>query len=189
MTIGVILGSTRPGRFGDKPTKWFMQVTKEFPQASFTLIDLAKDPLPLLDEPKIPAYGEHQNPHTQKWAKLVAHMDGFVVITPEYNHSMPAALKNAFDYLLTEWSYKPIGFVGYGADAGGQRAIEHLRGMCGFLNMFDIAEHVTIARTWETLDPHGNFIPSTDHDRAARAMLEKLIFWAKHLSRARKELY
>lgn len=188
MNIAVILGSTRPERFGEKPARWFMDVTKEFPGATFTLIDLAKNPLPFLDEAKIPAYGQYKNAHTKKWAKLIASMDGFVVITPEYNHSVPAALKNAFDYLLGEWSYKPIGFVGYGADAGGQRAIEHLRGMCGFLNMFDLSEHVTIARYWETVDEKGVFQPTKDNVKSARAMLEKLIFWAIHFKQARKEL-
>ncbi|HEU5187563.1 MAG TPA: NAD(P)H-dependent oxidoreductase [Candidatus Saccharimonadales bacterium] len=188
MTIGVILGSTRPERFGEKPAQWLMDLTKKFPEATFTLIDLAEQNLPFLDEAIIPAYGNYQNSHTKKWAELIAGLDGFVVITSEYNHSIPAALKNAFDYLLSEWSYKPVGFIGYGADAGGQRAVEQLRGMCGFLNMFDLSEHVTITRSWEAVDEQGNFAPTADHQRAAQAMLEKLIFWAKHFKQARKEL-
>lgn len=95
-------------------------------EASVEVVDLAAAALPLLDEPVPAVFGAYQHAHTRRWAATVAAFDGFIVVTPEDNHSVPAALKNAIDYLYAEWAYRPVGFVSYGL-AGGVRAVEHLR--------------------------------------------------------------
>ena len=129
--LGVIVGSTRPGRRGAAVAEWVEQVAFRHAsvvsgRASVDVIDLAEHALPLLDEPMPAMFAEYRNPHTQRWAAVVASFDAFVFVTPEYNHSVPAALKNAIDFLYAEWADKAAGLVGYGVQ-GGTRAVDHLR--------------------------------------------------------------
>ena len=186
--IKFIIGSTRPNRFGPKPATWLMELAKDYKdQASFELVDLKEVDLPFLDEPQPPAMGNYQNEHTKNWASLVDQADGFLFITPEYNHSVAPALKNAIDFVGSEWRAKPAAFVGYGAEAGGTRAIEHLRNVVAWLGMYDLSEHVIIPNYWEQLDAQGNFTPTERQTASAKRMLKELIFWAEQMQRSRKE--
>lgn len=129
--IGVVVGSTRPGRKARVVAEWVLEVGQQHPAVvaggvQLEVIDLAEAALPLLDEPVPAVFGSYQHAHTQRWSETVASFDGFVFVTPEYNHSISAVLKNAIDYLYAEWQHKPVGFVSYGL-SGGVRAVEHLR--------------------------------------------------------------
>lgn len=129
--LGVVVGTTRPGRKAAAVAEWVKQAASAHPQVQsgsveLRLLDLADAALPLLDEPVAAAFGRYQQPHTRAWATAVANCDGFLFVTPEYNHSIPAALKNAIDYLFAEWHHKPAGIIGYGL-AGGVRAALHLQ--------------------------------------------------------------
>ncbi|MDX6282326.1 MAG: hypothetical protein QOH03_3397, partial [Kribbellaceae bacterium] len=104
--IGIILGSTRPGRRGEQVAGWVIEHARNRADAEFELIDLADYPLPHLDEPLPPSMGQYQNEHTQQWAATIARYDGFIFVTPEYNHSTSGVLKNAIDYLNAEWANK-----------------------------------------------------------------------------------
>src|SRR5690554_44070 len=104
--IGVILGSTRPGRNGAAVARWFHGLATQRKDAEFELIDLADYNLPLLDEPVPPSMGQYSQDHTKRWAETVARFDGFVFVTPEYNHSTCGALKNALDFVYAEWNNK-----------------------------------------------------------------------------------
>ena len=119
--IGIILGSTRPNRNGEQVARWVYDLASRRGDAEFELLDLRDYPLPHLDEPLSPSFGQYQNAHTKVWASKIASFDGFVIVTAEYNHSIPGVLKNALDYLYTEWNNKAVGFVSYGG-AGGARA-------------------------------------------------------------------
>src|SRR5205085_7000461 len=116
--IGIILGSTRPNRNGEQVAEWVYDVASQRGDAQFELIDLRDFPLPHLDEPLPPSLGQYQNDHTKKWSAKIASLDGFVMVTPEYNHSTSGVLKNAIDYLYVEWNNKAVGFVSYGSVAG-----------------------------------------------------------------------
>lgn len=187
--IKFIIGSTRPNRFGPKPAAWLADVAKTYEdKATFELIDLADVALPFLDEPKPPAYGDYANEHTKAWAETVGKADGFVFITPEYNHSVAPALKNAIDFLADEWRYKPVGFVGYGSDAGGARAIEHLRSTAAWLNLFSMSDQVLIPNYWEQQNDQGEFIANQKQTDTAKKMLEALIFWAEDMKAARAKM-
>lgn len=120
--IGVILGSTRPGRNGEQVAAWVMDIARRRDDADFELIDLADYPLPHLDEPLPPSMGQYRNLHTQQWADTIDRYDGFIMVTPEYNHSTSGVLKNAIDYLFAEWNNKAVGFVSYGSVGAGGRA-------------------------------------------------------------------
>ena len=134
--IGIILGSTRPGRRGEQVAKWALDVASQRDDAEFELVDLADFPLPHLDEALPPAYGQYEHPHTKAWSKKIASFDGYIFVTPEYNHSTSGVLKIAIDYLYNEWVNKAAAFIGYGP-SGALRAVEHLRLIVGELQMAD----------------------------------------------------
>ena len=142
--IGIILGSTRPNRNGEQVAKWVYDIASQRGDAEFELVDLRDYPLPHLDEPLPPAMGQYQNEHTRQWADKIASFDGFVIVTPEYNHSTSGVLKNAIDYLYAEWNNKAVGFVSYGS-VGGARAVEHLRLVAGELQMADVRQQVALS--------------------------------------------
>lgn len=186
--IKVILGSTRPNRFGAQAAAWVMDLAKEHPEATFELVDVADLNLPLLDEPQPPLFGNYQKEYTKKWSAIVDEADGFVVITPEYNHGVPAALKNAFDFLAVEWRYKPIAFVSYGTELGGGRAVEQFRGIVANFDMYDIRDQVTIANYWGQLDEAGVFTANSGQIEAAHKVLNRVAFWADAHQQPRKQL-
>lgn len=185
--IKVILASTRPERFGAQPARWIMELAASQSDATFELIDLAELQLPPLDEPKPAASGEYSHEHTQRWAKIVDDADGFVIVTPEYNHSYPASLKNAIDYVAAEWNYKPVAFVSYGAEAGGTRAVEHLRSLLAQLRVFDLAEQVLIPNYWTQTDEDGTWTPTDHQIHRAEDLLKAIAFWAAKLKPLRAE--
>ena len=116
--IGIILGSTRPNRNGEQVATWVYDIASRRSDADFELVDLRDYPLPHLDEPLPPAMGQYQGEHTKAWSDKIASFDGFVMVTPEYNHSTSGVLKNAIDYLFAEWNNKAVGSVSYGGVGG-----------------------------------------------------------------------
>jgi NAD(P)H-dependent FMN reductase len=124
--IAIIIGSTRPGRKAEAIAQWVLDIARKRGDAEYELVDIAEYNLPHLDEAMPPSMGQYSKAHTKAWAEKIASFDGFVFVTPEYNHSTSGALKNAIDFLYREWNNKAAGFVSYGS-AGGVRAVEHLR--------------------------------------------------------------
>lgn len=175
LKIAVILGSTRPGRNGKAVADWVIAQAADR-DASYDLIDLADHPLPLLDEAIPPSAGQYQNEHTKKWAETIAPYDGYIFVTPEYNHSTSGVLKNAIDYLYKEWNDKAAAFVGYGGISGG-RAIEHLRGIASELHL----AHVRATLTFSLITEFENlttFTPGEHQTRAAQTLFDQLERWA-----------
>jgi NAD(P)H-dependent FMN reductase len=178
--IGVILGSTRPGRRGEKVARWVMDVASRRDDAQFDLIDLADYPLPHLDEPLPPSLGQYQNQHTRDWAAAIGQYDGFIFVTPEYNHSTSGVLKNAIDYLYAEWNNKAVGVVSYGA-VGGARAAEHLRLIAGELQMADVRTNVTLSMFTDFVN-FTDLSPGEHQVRALDTMLDQVIAWSGALA-------
>ncbi len=181
--IAIIIGSTRPNRRGRLVADWVVDIATKHPAVTkgddeVELLDLVDFDLPLLDEPLPAMFGRYTNPHTRRWSETVAAFDGFVFVTPEYNQSAPASLKNALDYLFHEWADKPAAFVSYGVD-GGVRAVEQLRQATSVLGMTNLDANVALSlRTdFEITDPEhpGTFSPAPHHEHAANAMLDELI--------------
>src|SRR5262245_724712 len=142
--IAIILGSTRPGRIGEAVAHWVYEIASRRSDLRAELVDVKQFNLPLLDEPLPPSLGRYSQPHTKTWAATIAEFDAFVFVTAEYNHGIPAALKNAIDYLYREWNHKAAGFVSYGS-AGGARAVEQLRLVMGELHVADVRAHVALS--------------------------------------------
>jgi NAD(P)H-dependent FMN reductase len=182
--IGVILGSTRPGRRGEQVARWVIDQARERSDAEFELVDLADYPLPHLDEPLPPSMGQYQNAHTREWAATIAAYDGFVFVTPEYNHSTSGVLKNAIDYLYAEWNNKAMGVVSYGA-VGGARAAEHLRLIAGELQMADVRTNVALSMFTD----FANFTdlqPGEHQVQALRTLFGEVIAWSQALAPLRR---
>jgi NAD(P)H-dependent FMN reductase len=143
--IQVIIGSTRPKRFSEKPARYIFDELSKRQDVVCELVDLRDWPLPFYDEPISPASnkGNYANELGKKWAAKVGEADGYIIVTPEYNHGYPAVLKNAIDWVFPEWNGKPVGFVGYG-NVGGARAIEQLRQVVIELQMVPIRNAIHI---------------------------------------------
>ncbi len=188
VNIKIILGSTRPGRFGEQPANWLLDTSANVEGGSFELIDLKEVNLPFLDESTPPSQNKYANEHTKKWSRTIGEADGFIIVTAEYNHSVPAALKNAIDFLFKEWHYKPVSFVSYGSLAGGARAVEHLRGVAGEVRLYDLREQLLLPNYWDELDTSGQYKFTDAQTAEAKAILEQTIFWAEKLKPIREEL-
>lgn len=186
--IAIIIGTTRPNRFSPKPAQWVYEAAKRHKDAEFTLIDLAEVKLPLLDEPVPPLMGQFETDHSQAWNKTIAKFDGYILVTGEYNYSIPAVLKNAIDYVSKGWNYKPWSFVSYGAASGGLRAVEHLRGVAAELKVYDLHENISIPNYWGQLGESGEFIPNERQEQDLEVMLKNTIFWSRELKASRERL-
>lgn len=188
VNIGIIAGSTRPGRFGIQPATWLNELAQQRDDANYELVDLEEVALPLLDEPVPPAMRQYEHAHTKRWSARVDRLDGFVFVTAEYNHSIPGALKNAIDYLFQEWNYKPASFVSYGSAAGGSRAVEHLRGVMGEIKVYDLRDQLLLPNYWSRLDDNGHYRFSEDEREQANTMLDDLVTWAEQMQPIRERV-
>jgi len=182
--VAVILGSTRPGRRGEVVANWVMDRARERTDAEFELIDLADYPLPHLDEAVPPNMGQYQNAHTKDWGATIGRYDGFVFVTPEYNHSTSGVLKNAIDFLYAEWNNKAMGVVSYGA-AGGTRAAEHLRLIAGELQMADVRTNVALS-LFTDFEDFTTLAPGAHQTQALDTLLDQVIAWSAALKPLRQ---
>jgi NAD(P)H-dependent FMN reductase len=184
----VLTGSVRNGRIGPEVTRWFTWQAATRADLDLDVVDLADHSLPLDLSPA---------PETRDaLAARLAAADAFVVVTPEYNHSYPAALKNVLDWYLDEWAAKPVGFVSYGGVAGGLRAVEHLRAVFAELHAVTVRETVSFhfAELAErTSEPAAQVFGGDRHlvsegaESAVKALLDQLTWWARALRTARAE--
>ncbi|MDX3094948.1 NAD(P)H-dependent oxidoreductase [Streptomyces sp. ME01-24h] len=184
LLIAVIIGSTRGGRFGPVVADWITEHIAQREDLTADLVDLVATPLPTV----FPAFG--QTPSDEVVAQLgavsprLAEADGFVIVTPEYNHSFPAPLKNAIDWHNEQWHAKPVGFVSYGGLAGGLRAVEQLRVVLAELHAVTIRNTVSFHNYGEIFGADGK-PTGPGCDAAAKAMLDQLTWWAHALRDAR----
>lgn len=182
--VGIIVGSTRPGRKGETVAKWVLEIANKRGDAEYELVDIASYDLPLLDEPMPASMGKYQNAHTLAWAAKIKEMDAFVFVTPEYNHGTSAALKNAIDYLYAEWNNKAAGFVSYGASAAGGRAVENLRPIMAELQIADVRAQVMLS-LFNDFKNFSVFEPAPHQAGAVNAMLDQVVLWGKALKSVR----
>jgi NAD(P)H-dependent FMN reductase len=194
LQIGVILGSTRPGRRGAIVAPWVAEIARRHPlvqerRADIHLHDLKDAGLTLLEEPAPAMFGSYEREHTRRWARLVGALDAFVFVTPEYNHSVPASLKNAVDHLFAEWNDKAAGIVSYGVN-GGTRAAEHLRQILAEVKVATVRTQPALSVFDDFLieDPTapGEFTPRDMQRPVVEEMLDELLSWAAALRAVRR---
>jgi NAD(P)H-dependent FMN reductase len=185
LKVAIIIGSVRPGRKGEGVGKWVFELAQKRSDAEYTLLDLKEMNLPFLDEPGAAASGNYTKEHTRAWSAKIAAFDAFVFVTPEYNHGVCPALKNALDFLYKEWNNKAAGFVGYGI-VGGARSVEHLRLTCAELQMATVRQQVTLllATDWENYEV---FKPHPRHEKTLGALLDQLNAWGGALQTLRNQ--
>jgi len=183
--ILIIAGSTRPNRKSKVVAEWVAKSASTHPDFDFEIIDLAEINLPFFDEAMPPLMDQYQNEHTKKWAEIVGPADGYILVTPEYNHSYSPVLKNALDFLYKEWNRKPVGFVGYGV-ANGARAIEHLKNVAVQLDMAPLNSQVDF-QLWNHWDQEGNFKPDERSEKQLEKLLAELKWWGETLKAGREK--
>ncbi len=183
--IAIIIGSTRPGRKAEAVAKWAYEIAKKRSDAQFELVDIKDYNLPLLDEPVPPSLGQYSQQHTKAWAAKIASFDAFVFVTPEYNHGIPGALKNAIDYLYAEWNNKAAGFVSYGS-ALGARAVESLRLVMGEVQVADVRAQVMLS-LFTDFENFTTFKPAPMHEKNVDTMLNQVIAWGGALKTLRNK--
>jgi NAD(P)H-dependent FMN reductase len=181
--IGIIIGSTRPGRKGDTVAKWVLEHAEKREGAEYELVDLADFALPHLDEAVPASRGQYANEHTRAWADKIDSFDGFVFVTPEYNHSTSGALKNAIDFIYGEWNNKAAGLVSYGVH-GGVRAAEHLRLVLGELQVADVRQQVSFSLITD-FENYTDFAPKGGQEAQLATQLDQLESWAGALQGVR----
>ncbi len=179
--IAILVGSTRPGRYGETVAKWVYQRAESRDDATFQVVDIAAQGLPFLDEPTPAALdSDYSRPHTRRWSEIIASFDGYVFVTPEYNHSLSGALKNAIDYLYTEWRNKAAGFVGYGLH-GGIRAVEHLRLVLAELHVASVRDQVALSLMTD-FERMKVLRPASHQEDLLDRMLDQLVAWSEALA-------
>ena len=185
--IGIVVGSTREGRFSERAAAWFHGIAARRTDVSVEIIDLRDYPMPFFDEPASPAWVPPKDQAAMRWAAKLAALDGFVFVTPEYNHGYSAVLKNALDYAFQQFNRKPAAFVGYGG-VGAARAIEQLRMVAVELQMAPVPKSVNIGMTeflgiWQ----QGKEFADFPHlEQAAVALLDDLSWWSHTLQTGRQ---
>jgi NAD(P)H-dependent FMN reductase len=183
LRVAIVIGSLRPGRKAEPVARWILDIASRRTDAIFELVDLKEFDLPLLDEAAPPSAGQYTMGHTKTWAARIASFDGYVFVTPEYNHGLPASLKNAIDYLYREWNNKAAGFVSYGS-AGGVRAVEQLRLIMGELQVADVRAQVALSIRTDFVD-YTEFKPAPHQVRSVDVMLDQVVAWSRALKSVR----
>jgi len=185
LKLAVIVGSIRDGRYCPTVSTWFEGQARAHAGFDVDLIDLADTPLPPQGQAKPVPTGEYDAPEVRAFAERIDAADGFVIITPEYNHGYPGPLKIAIDAVYPEWIAKPVGFVSYGGYAGGLRSVEQLRQVFGELHAVTIRETVSFTMVWGQFGADGEPTEPVAVNGAATKLLDQLAWWARSLREAR----
>ncbi|HQN98915.1 MAG TPA: NAD(P)H-dependent oxidoreductase [Bacteroidales bacterium] len=182
--VGIIIGSTRPGRNSEAVAKWVYEIASKRKDAIFELVDLKDYNFPLLNESIPASMGQYEHEYTRRWAEKIDSLDAFIFVTPEYNHAPSAALKNALDYIYTEWNNKSAGFVSYGS-MGGVRAVEQLRQIMAELQIADVRAQVSLS-LFTDFENFSTFKPAPMHETYLNTMIDQLVAWGEALKTIRK---
>jgi NAD(P)H-dependent FMN reductase len=180
LRVGIITGSIRQGRFGPVPARWITGLARQRGDVDVDPIDLADAALP-----QVLGNGGPAPEPVQRLGARLAEADAFIIVTPEYNHSIPGSLKNAIDWYVAEWEVKPVAFVSYGGIAGGLRAVQHLRQIFPSLHAVPIRDSVSFPNYWERFGDDGSPLEPEACGAAAKTMLDQLVWWARLLRDAR----
>jgi NAD(P)H-dependent FMN reductase len=187
--ISVIVGSTRQGRFSEKPAQWIFQRLKNRGGVDTRLLDLRDFPMPFFDQPVPPAMPSrpaYENEVVKKWTAEIARSDGFIFVTPEYNYGPSAVLKNALDWVYPEWNRKAAAFVSYGS-AMGARGVQQLRLTAIELQLAPVRSsvYIPVATLWAHFQGGDVEAGLTELEGAAKTMIDDLLWWTAALKAAR----
>ncbi|NUP35012.1 MAG: NAD(P)H-dependent oxidoreductase [Streptomycetaceae bacterium] len=190
LKLAVVTGSVREGRFGPVVATWFREQAQRHNEFEIDTIDLADYAIPL-ELPSVPPARQPDMTRPDGMAELtrrLADADAYVIVTPDYNRSFPAALKAVIDWHYTEWQAKPIAFVGYSGASGGLLAIEQLRQVFNELHAHTVREYVSFPRYYLLFGQDGALLEPTEHEASAKTMLDQLLWWGTVLRDGREAL-
>ena len=184
--LGVVIASVREGRVGLPVAQWFIERARQHGRFEVAVVDLKDVDLPVFAERYHPRLRQYESDKQKAWSAMVAGLDAFVFVAPEYNYGTAPGLVNALDYLYVEWNYKAAAFVSYGGVSGGLRAVQMAKQTLGALKMVPIVEAVTIPFVTQAIDREsGTFNATEQHDKAAATMLDELHRWTTALASLR----
>jgi NAD(P)H-dependent FMN reductase len=187
MKVKIITSTVRPGRKGPVIGKWVTEAAEKFGFEA-ELLDLGVVNLPLMDEAVHPILKQYEHEHTKQWSAKIEEADAFIFVTAEYDYNYPAPLKNALEYLVHEWAYKPSGIVSYSIGPfAGVRAGVHLKADLISLRNIGLAEMVTIPSFNQFINEDGNFIPNELLEKSVEVMFIQLKRWAKGLKAIKED--
>ena len=188
LKIAIVIGTTRATRFGHKPAQWVKEIAAERNDMEAEILDLRDFPMPFFDEVASNAWAPSKNEVARRWQKKVAEFDGYIFVTAEYNHGIPAVLKNALDYAYPEWNRKTAAFVGYGA-VGGARAVEQLRMVAAELQLATIRTGVYIqGADFMAVWKEGKDLKEISYlQQGVKDLLDQLAWWTRALKNARQQ--
>lgn len=185
--LKVITSTVRPGRKGPAIAKWITEAANNH-DFEAEMIDLGELNLPLMNEPVHPALKQYEHEHTKQWSAKIEEADAFIFVTAEYDYSYPAPLKNAIEYLVHEWAYKPSGIVSYSIGPfAGVRAVMSLKTDLLSLKNVALAEMVNIPQLNQFVDEDNNFTADERLDKNAKIMLDQLVRWTKGMKTIRED--
>lgn len=177
-TLKIISSTTRPGRKGPIIARWISKVAGQHDHFDVEMIDLGEIDLPVMDEPNHPRLQKYQHEHTKQWSSKIDEADAFIFVTAEYNHTYPASLQNALQYLSREWNYKAAGIVSYGGISAGTRAYSDLKSDLLTYKIAPLLEAVNIPFFTQFIDEEDRLIPNDVMKKSAAAMLDELGRWS-----------
>ena len=188
--ISVIVGSTRQGRFSEKPAQSIFRHLQKREKIEARLLDLRNFPMPFFDQaapPAMPGRAPYENEVVKRWTAEIAAADGFVFVTPEYNFGPSAVLKNAIDWVYPEWNRKAAAFVSYGS-AMGARSVQHLREAAIELQIAPVRSsvHIPVATLWAHYQGGDVDKGLAELETPAKTMIDDLLWWTTALKTARK---
>lgn len=179
--LKIISSTVRPGRKGPVIAAWIAEIAGKSGNFNTEILDLGEVNLPMMNEPNHPVMKKYEYEYTKNWSATIDAADIFIFVTAEYDHSYPAPLKNAIEYLVHEWGYKAAGIVSYGGVSAGTRAAWNLKADLSSLRVVPIAESVNIPFFTQFINEEGVFTPNETTEKAAEVMLNELIRWTKGL--------
>src|ERR1700756_3201027 len=188
-TISVIVGSTRQGRFSEKPAQWILQHLQKRDGIEAQMLDLRDFPMPFFDQPVPPAMpgrAPYEHEVVKRWTAAIAASDGFVFVTPEYSYGPAAVLKNALDWVYPEWNRKAAAFVSYGS-VSGARSVQQLRETAIELQLAPVRSsvHIPVAVLWAHFQGGDVDAGLAELAGSAETLMDDLLWWTTALKRAR----
>ena len=183
--LKIISSTVRPGRKGPHVTRWIAEKARGNENFEVEVLDLKEIGLPLMDEAFHPRLKKYEHDHTKNWSSKIEEADAFIFVTGEYDHNYPAPLRNALEFLYSEWCYKAAGIVSYGGVSAGTRAAKSLCGDLTSFRVVPLVEAVNIPFFTEFIK-NEKLVPNEIMEKAADTLLKQLVRWTKGMKAIRE---
>ncbi|MCE7040232.1 NADPH-dependent FMN reductase [Dyadobacter sp. CY312] len=185
--LKIISSTVRPGRKGPVVAAWILEVARAYGHFDVELLDLGEINLPMMNEPRHPSLQQYEHEHTKQWSAVIDEADAFIFVAAEYDYNYPAPLRNALEYLVKEWGYKPAGIVSYGGVSAGTRAASCLKGDLAVFKTVALPEAVNLPFFTENINEQNELVVNEISQDAAAKMLDELLKWTKALKPMREK--